>query len=121
MRQTKYQSPMTSSYEQEYFLKYPYISHVNNVSSGAGHFFFLPHRHYLNNFGRDPLDDVPCQISKLKGLWFQRRFFNISLYISIGIKCPLGRGHFWPHGHYLNNFARDPLDKAPCEISKLLN
>ena len=30
----------------------------NNVTPGAGPFFW-PQGHYLNNFGRDPLDDAP--------------------------------------------------------------
>ena len=86
---------------------------------GRGHFW--PQGHYLNNFGRDPLADAPCKISKLWGLWFQRRrFFNIvPMCISIEIMWPLGQGHFWPHIHYLNNFGRDPLDDAPCKISEL--
>ena len=39
------------------------------MTSGAGHFW--PQRHYLNHFGRDTLDDAPCQISKLQlAKWF---------------------------------------------------
>ena len=85
---------------------------------GRGH--FCPHIYYLNNFGRDPLDDAPCKISELWSLWFQwRRFLNISLCISIELMSPLGRGHFWPHIHYLNILGRDLLDDAPCKISEL--
>ena len=41
-----------------------------------------PQGHGLHNFGRGPLDDATCQISKLYAIWFQRRrFFNFS-YIS---------------------------------------
>jgi len=31
----------------------------------------------------------------------------------------LGRGHFWPKGHNLNNFGRGPLDDTIYKIWKL--
>ena len=34
----------------------------------------------------------------------QKRFFHVSPYISLCKACdPLGRRHFWPQGHNLNN------------------
>ena len=50
---------------------------------------------------------------KALGLVVSDKIFSCSTYIS------LGRAHFWPQGHNLNNFGRGPLGDATYQISRL--
>ena len=49
--------------------------YIRKTNDPLGRGQFWPQCYNLNNFCRGPLDNVSCQISKLKPLWFRRRRF----------------------------------------------
>ena len=51
---------------------------------------------------------------------FRQEHFIMFLPIQACVnRVTLGRGHFWPQGHYLKKLGRGPLGGATYEIQKL--
>ena len=50
----------------------------------------------------------------------EKKNFKVFLLCSyVSNLWPLGRGQFWPQGHYMNNLGRSPPGDATYQISKL--